>query len=160
VLLVLGTSALYGQESRGTVHGTITDATGAALPGVSVTVTNVGTNATQTAVSDTKGLYRISRLVPAVYNIDANLHAFKPVLRKDVQVRIGEDIPIDFKMELGSMNETISVTASAPLLDTTPTTGQVVEAKQIQQLPLADGTAYMLTRLAPGLVDSSDLHFS
>jgi carboxypeptidase family protein len=160
ILLVLSVPALFGQESRGAMHGTITDASGAVLPGVTVSVTNVGTNGTETVVTDSKGLYRVTHLSPAIYTIEAKLEGFKPIVRKDVQVRIGDNMAIDFKMEPGSMTETISVTANLPLLDTTPTTGQVIEAKQIQQLPLADGTAYMLTRLAPGLVDSSDLHFS
>src|SRR5688572_9834336 len=64
-------------------------------------------------------------------------------------------------MQPGGVEEVITVTASAPLLDTnSASTGQVIDSNQIEQLPLGDGTAYMLTRLAPGVVDSSDLHFA
>src|SRR5688572_31822185 len=64
-------------------------------------------------------------------------------------------------MQPGGVEEVMIVTATAPLIDTTSgITGQVIDSNQIQQLPLADGTAYMLTRLAPGVMDSSDLHFS
>ncbi|HYU26964.1 MAG TPA: TonB-dependent receptor [Thermoanaerobaculia bacterium] len=160
VLLILVAASAFGQEFRGAIHGTIKDASGALLPGVSVTVTNVGTNVPQTVVTDSKGLYQLPHLSPGTYTVDAKLEGFKPMVRKGLQVRIGDDLPIDFKMELGGVSETISVTAATPVLDTTPNTGQVIESKQIEQLPLGDGTAYMLTRLAPGLSDSSDLHFS
>ncbi len=64
-------------------------------------------------------------------------------------------------METGGLSETVTVTAEAPLLDTTTAiTGTTVDSKQIAELPLGDGTAYMLTRLAPGIMDTSDLHFS
>jgi hypothetical protein len=160
LLTLVGALTLSAQEFRGAIHGTIRDASGAVLPGVTVTVTNVETNVAQTAVTDSKGLYQATHLNPGTYSVGTSLEGFKPMVRKDVQVRIGEDLPIDFRMELGGVSETISVTAAAPVLDTTPNTGQVIESKQIESLPLADGTAYMLTRLAPGLSDSSDLHFS
>src|SRR5260370_9474619 len=63
-------------------------------------------------------------------------------------------------MEQGALTEVIQVPANTPLLDTSsPATGQVIDSAQIQRLPLGDGTAYMLSRLAPGLVDNSGLHF-
>jgi hypothetical protein len=160
LLTLVAAFAASGQEFRGAIHGTVRDASGALLPGVTVTVTNVETNVSQTVVTETKGLYQVTHLNPGTYTVAASLEGFKPMVRKSVPVRIGDDLPLDFKMELGGVSETISVTAGTPVLDTTPNTGQVIESKQIEQLPLADGTAYMLTRLAPGLSDSSDLHFS
>jgi len=160
VLFLIAAFPGLAQEFRGAIHGTVKDGSGAVLPGVSITVTNLGTNVSQTVVSDSKGLYRVTHLNPGNYKVNATLEGFKPMLRKEVQVRIGDDLSIDFGMELGGVSETISVTAAAPILDRTPNTGQVIESKQIEQLPLGDGTAYMLTRLAPGLSDSSDLHFS
>lgn len=160
VLAFLVAATVSAQEFRGGIKGTVKDASGAVLPGVSVTVANVETNVSQTMVTDAKGLYQVRYLNPGKYSVEARLEGFKPVIRKEVQVRIGDNIPIDFKMELGGMSEVISVTASTPVLDTTSSTGQVIDNKQIESLPLGDGTAYMLSRLAPGLSDSSDLHFS
>ena len=161
ILLLTLAAALpvSAQEFRGAIHGTVKDSTGALLPGVTITVTNIETNVSQTVVTDSKGLYQVPHLNPGHYSVNATLSGFKAMVRNDIQVRIGDEVPIDFKMEVGGVSETISVTASTPVLDTTPTSGQVVESKQILQLPLGDGTAYMLTRLAPGLSDSSDLHF-
>jgi len=157
LVLALSVSA---QEFRGSIQGIVKDTSGAVLPGVTITATSSETNIARTVVTDVKGIYQVPQLTPGFYTVDARLEGFKPMVRKGVQVRIGDEVPVDFKMELGGVSETISVTASIPVLDTTPNTGQVIEAKQIEQLPLGDGTAYMLTRLAPGLSDSSDLHFS
>src|SRR5205814_5762301 len=76
-------------------------------------------------------------------------------------VRVGDALKVDFTLQPGAVNEVVTVTATTPVLDTTTgVTGQVIDSNQIQRLPLGDGTAYMLTRLAPGIADSSDLHFS
>src|SRR5437762_12590199 len=160
-LILLASTSVFAQEFRGGVNGTVKDGSGAVLPGVTITVTNVETNVSATAISDAKGFYQIRYLNSGTYNVEARLEGFKPVIRQGVTVRIGDVIPVDFRMELGGMAEVISVTARAPILDTTSgVTGQVIDSNQIQRMPLGDGTAYMLTRLAPGLSDSSDLHFS
>ncbi len=159
-VLLISTS-VFAQDFRGGVSGTVKDGSGEVLPGVTITVTNVETNVAATAITDVKGFFQIRYLNSGTYNVEAKLEGFKPVLRKDVTVRIGDTVPIDFKLELGGMTEIITVTAKQAVLDTTSgVTGQVIDNTQIQRLPLGDGTAYMLTRLAPGLADSSDLHFS
>src|SRR5436309_15869584 len=95
VLLTLVTAfAASGQEFRGAIHGTIKDASGALLPGVSVTVTNVETNGSQTVVTDSKGRYQVTHLNPGTYSVEAKLEGFKPMLRKALQVRIGDDLPL------------------------------------------------------------------
>jgi len=149
------------QDIRGGINGRVTDSSGGLLPGVTVTVTNVETNVPAVTTTDSKGFYQATRLNSGNYSIEARLEGFKPVLRKGVTVRVGDALKIDLTLEPGNVEEIMVVTATAPLLDTTSgITGQVIDSNQIQQLPLGDGTAYMLTRLAPGLMDSSDLHFS
>ncbi len=159
-LVLIFTVNLSAQDSRGGVAGTVTDSSGGVLPGVTITVKNVETNVASNAVTDGKGFYQVRYLNSGTYSVEAQLEGFKPVLRKGIVVHIGDSVRIDFKMELGGISEVIQVTASAPLLDTrSGVTGQVIDSTQIERLPLADGTAYMLTRLAPGLSDASDLHF-
>ncbi len=149
------------QDFRGAITGTITDSTGAVLPGVTVTVTNVETNVAATTVTDGRGAYQIRYLNAGTYNVQAQLEGLQTVQQNGVSVRVGDAIPVDFKMLAGSVSEVMVVTASAPIIDTTTgVTGAVIDSNQIEQLPLGDGTAYMLTRLAPGVSDASDLHFS
>jgi len=149
------------QDIRGGISGRVVDSSGGLLPGVTVTVMNLETNLPAVTVTDSKGFYQAPRLNSGTYSIEARLEGFKPVLRKGVTVRVGDALKIDLTLEPGNVEEVMVVTATAPILDTTSgITGQVIDSNQIQQLPLGDGTAYMLARLAPGVMDSSDLHFS
>ena len=160
VTLVLAGPAA-AQDFRGGIRGTITDSTGAVLPGVSVTVTNPGTGIAQTVVTDSKGLFEVLYLNSGPYTVTVELQGFAKVVRRDNLVRVGDILRVDVALSAGGVNETVQVTADSPLLNTTTgISGTTVSAKQIAELPLGDGTAYMLTRLAPGIMDSSDLHFA
>jgi Carboxypeptidase regulatory-like domain len=164
-LVVLATLALQpavsAQDFRGSILGSVTDTQGGAMPGVAVTVTNLNTNVSSTVVTDDKGRYRVQYLISGTYSVQMQLQGFKSVMRKPLEVRVGDVLTVDATMDTGTVEEVIEVVAQQPLLDTSSgITGQVIDSNQIQQLPLGDGTAYMLTRLAPGLSDSSDLHFS
>ncbi len=161
LLLILVSVPASAQDFRGAINGTVSDATGGVLPGVTVTVTNVDTNLASPTVTDSRGFYQVRYLNSGTYTVEAQLDGFKKVVRKGISVRVGDSLKIDLTLESGGMEEVLTVTASAPLLDTNSgVTGQVIDSNQIQQLPLGDGTAYMLSRLAPGVIDSSDLHFS
>jgi len=93
--------------------------------------------------------------------VTARLDGFKTLVRSGIDVRVGDNVEIDLALDLGAMTETVQVVAEAPVINTTTgVTGQVIDSKQINELPLADGTAYMLSRLAPGIVENSDLKFS
>jgi hypothetical protein len=161
VLSVLAFVTVSAQDFRGAISGTITDASGGVLPGVTVSVTNTETNVATTAVTDSKGFYQVRYLNSGTYSVEAKLEGLKTAVRKGIAVHVGDALKIDFAMESGDVTEIITVVASTPVIDTSSgVTGQVIDSVQIQRLPLGDGTAYMLARLAPGIADSSDLHFS
>ncbi len=150
------------QDFRGGIRGTVADATGGVLPGVSVTITNADTAVAQTIVTDEKGLFEVLYLNPGMYTVKVELSGFRPVVRRDTQVRVGDVLRVDVVLAAGGVQETVQVSAqdAAVLNTTTGISGTTIGAKQIAELPLGDGTAYMLTRLAPGIADSSDLHFA
>ena len=149
------------QDFRGGIRGTVADATGGVLPGVTVTVTNAATGVSQTIVTDDKGLFEVLYLNGGTYTVKAELSGFKTVVRSGNEVRVGDVLQLALSLSTGGVQETVEVTADVPLLNTTTgISGTTVDAKQIAELPLGDGTAYMLTRLAPGIADSSDLHFA
>lgn len=158
--LALATSA-GAQDFRGSITGVVTDSQGGTLPGVSVTVTNLATNVAATAVTESNGLYRVQYLNSGTYSVSFQLAGFSTVVRKPLTVRVGDVLSVDAALQPGGIEEVVEVTATTPVLNTTTgVTGQVIDSNQIQELPLGDGTAYMLSRLAPGLSDTSDLHFS
>jgi len=161
MLVGLAGTPAAAQDFRGGIRGTIVDASGGVLPGVTVTVTNAATSVAQTVVTDDKGLFEVLYLNGGTYTVKAELSGFKPVVRAGNEVRVGDVLQLAFTLSTGGVEETVNVTADVPLLNTTTgISGTTVDAKQIAELPLGDGTAYMLTRLAPGIADSSDLHFA
>ena len=160
-ILFLTSVASMAQDFRGTIIGTVSDRTGGVLPGVTVTITNTETQVVQTVVTDAQGLYQVRYLNPGPYAVTAELQGFKKFSRIDNNVRVGDVLRIDIALETGGMTETVEVSAEQPLLNTNSgVSGTTIDSKQIAELPLGDGTAYMLTRLAPGIMDSSDLHFA
>ena len=160
-IVVVGAGLAAAQDFRGTIEGTVTDSTGGVLPGVTVTVTNTATAVQQDVVTDESGRYRVLYLNPGSYSVAAELSGFKKFVRIDNEVRVGDVIRVDVVLEAGGVSETVSVTAERSLLNTSSgISGTTVDSKQIAELPLGDGTAYMLTRLAPGIMDTSDLHFA
>src|SRR5687768_15265249 len=87
------------QMTRGSIAGTVRDASGAIVPGASVTVTNTATNATQPVVSDGEGFYRVTALEPGTYTVTSQLSGFRKVETRDVAVRTAQETPLDFKMD-------------------------------------------------------------
>lgn len=159
--LWLAAAPAAAQEFRGSIAGTIIDVSGGVLPGVTVTVTNTDTGVSQNVVTDGEGRFQVLYLNAGPYSVTAELDGFKKLVRTGNNVHVGETIRVDFSMAPGAIEEMVTVTAPVTVLNTTTgITGTTIDAKQIAQLPLGDGTAYMLTRLAPGVMDNSDLHFA
>jgi hypothetical protein len=161
IAAALPAAPVAAQEFRGSIAGTVMDPTGGVLPGVTVTVTNTDTGVAQPIVTDGQGRYQALYLNAGPYSVAAELDGFKKALRTNNVVRVGEVVRVDLTMAPGSVEEVVTVTAPVAVLNTTTgITGTTIDSKQIEQLPLGDGTAYMLTRLAPGIMDASDLHFA
>jgi hypothetical protein len=161
VLLATLTTGAYAQDFRGSVEGIVTDSSGGRTPGVTVTATNTATNGTSTTTTDSDGAYTLRYLNPGAYTISAELSGFKKLIRENVEVRIGDRLQLDLHLEVGRMEETVSVTAEAPLLDTASgSNGQVIDEKRIALMPLSDGNPFVLARLAPGVAYHGDLKFS
>ena len=149
VWIVAAGAGAAAQEFRGAIEGTVTDTTGGVLPGVTVTVTNAGTAVEQNVVTDDSGRFRVLYLNPGAYTVAAELSGFKKFVRVDNQVRVGDVVRVDVVLEAGGVTETVSVTAQRSLLNTSSgISGTTIESKQIAELPLGDGTAY-ISRVRP-----------
>ena len=130
------------QMTRGSIAGTVRDASSAVVPGATVTVTHVGTNAAQTVVSDGEGFYRAAALEPGTYVVTTELAGFRRVEQRDVVVRTALETPLDVKLEPASVGETVQVTAEAAtagLNKTNPTIATSISARAIENLPLPGG---------------------
>jgi carboxypeptidase family protein/TonB-dependent receptor-like protein len=149
------------QDPRGAITGRIRDSSGGSLPGATVTATNVATNVSSTTVTNADGRYNLPYLTPGRYRVTAELSGFKKLVRDGIEVRIGDRLDLDLTMELGEVEETVTVTAQASLLESgTGSAGQVIDEKRISLMPLSDGNPFVLSRLVPGVAYTGDLKFS
>ena len=137
----------YSQEA--TFAGTITDSTGGVLPGVTVTAVHEASGNTFTTVTDERGEFRLPVRVGG-YRITAELSGFTTVNRV-LQILIGQVTPVDMQMAPSTVQETVTVTGEAPLVDTTSSTvGSNIDPRQMQELPINGRNWMDLTLLAPG----------
>lgn len=141
------------QDPRGTISGTVTDPTGAPVAAARVTAVNTLTNVSYAATTTGEGVYTIPYLPQGAYTVAVEMQGFKRAVRQNIELRISERITLDFQLELGAMQETVSVTAEPPLLELgTATSGQIVDRRRITELPLGEGNPMTLIQLAPGMV--------
>jgi len=139
------------QAVRATLLGTVTDQSGAVLPGATVTITNSDTGVAQTTVTDAQGHYTATNLAPAPYTLAAALSGFGTVVRPGVRLVVGSESVVDFTLGPSAIEQTVTVTAQAPVVDTVSVAlGTVIEQKQIAELPLIDRSYSKLIALAPG----------
>jgi len=153
VALLLGiASAGLAQETTGALRGRIVDSQGLPVPGVTVTIT--GPQGAQTAVADTDGRFNFPFLTPGTYSVRAELPGFKAAERKDVIVSLGQTVDTPLRMEVGGVTETVSVTATSPVVDTSTTTiGATMDSESLRRIPIGrrvSDTLYM----APGVSSS------
>src|SRR5438445_568282 len=128
VLFVFAASAAPAQEFRGAITGHITDRLGGILPGTTVTATNIATNGGSTTVTNGEGNYTIPYLTPGKYTVTVELTGFKKLVREGIDVRIGDRLVLDLSLDVGQVEETVSVSAAAPLLEVgSGSAGQVID---------------------------------
>jgi hypothetical protein len=144
---------LQAQESRGSITGQATDASGSAVPQVKVTATNTATKVATSATTNGTGNYTIFYLIPGVYNLTAQLTGFATIEQKGIEVRVGDKLDINLRMQVASVATSVEVAGETPLLTTeTASSGTILDRRQITELPLPYGNPFMLTILAPGVV--------
>ncbi len=126
------------QQVFGSVSGYVTDDSGAALPGVSVTVTNDDTGATRQAVTNAAGFYNAEALQAGNYTVTTTLDGFQTVRRENVIVQVAQDVTINVSMSVGSVEDAITVTAESPLIEVSRSSAaSYVSEKEIEALPIA-----------------------
>ncbi|MGH9257773.1 MAG: carboxypeptidase regulatory-like domain-containing protein, partial [Vicinamibacterales bacterium] len=148
----LGTAVAAAQgDSSAVVTGVIADAQGGVLPGVTVTLRNVESGTVRTAVSEPDGRYRLAGLLPGRYAIRAELSGFAAAEVTNLTLTIGLALQRNLTMALQGITEALTVTAQAPVVDTTRTeVGMVITQEQIEMLPIANRQPTSLTLLLPG----------
>src|SRR5438876_4535109 len=160
ILLVIG--AAFGQSDRGTVTGTVSDATGAVIPGANVVATNTETSTKYETVSTETGNFTLTQLPPGVYQISVELPGFKRYVRQGITVLVAQILRIDVALEVGAATDEVTVTADAALLRTESSdVSHNVTSSRLDDLPILgiggvlSGSAgirnpYAMVQLIPG----------
>ena len=144
-------SLAYGQSDTGNVTGTIEDASGAVLPGTVVTLTNTDTNAVQTATSTGAGSFTFTAVPRGNYKVAAVHPGFQPT-EQNFALQVSQTQTIELHLAAGGTSTVVQVTDAAPIVDlSTSSTGTVIEAKQIVDLPLNGRNFTQLALLVPGV---------
>lgn len=161
-LLTLSAAALFSvvalvapsaaQENRATIVGTVTDPQGGVIPNATIKATNIETNTATTTTSNESGLYTLPFLPVGKYQISISASGMKTAVRDNIELRVGDRIQLDFRMEVGAVSETVSITSNAPLLETaTASRGQVIDEEKVRDLPLLGRNPFLLAALASGV---------
>ena len=152
-ILLLWCSAAWGQTTFGSIAGSVSDSTGAIIPGAQVTLTNLGTNEKRVTPSSAEGLYQFVNLVPGMYRIDVEKEGFKHFTREPIVVEVQNALRIDVALEVGALTQRVEVTAQTPLLQPqTSDLGQVVEQRKATELPLNGRNPLNLAALVPSVI--------
>ena len=141
------------QAVTGTILGSVTDTTGAAVPGATVTLTNVGTGLSRTVVTDSVGEYTAPSLPTGKYRLVSELPGFKTVTIPDIDLGVDQRVRINVQLQIGAVAENVTVAASSPLVQIASSElGTTVQEEQITTLPLNGRNFVNLTRTVPGVV--------
>jgi hypothetical protein len=150
LLVFLLPQLLFAQTNAGSLSGSVSDASGGALPGVTVTATNSSTGFNRTVITETDGTYRFQSLPVGTYEVNADLAGFGSVTTRNVEVNVATDRSLNITLKQATVKEQITVTAASPLIETTPAIGTVVSQREIANLPLNGRQFANLGSLAPG----------
>src|SRR5579872_5447910 len=145
-------------QDFGRIGGTVSDASGALVPGASVHVINTQTNAAATLTTSEQGRFTADNLAPGAYRIEADAQGFKHLVRTGVTVHVGDVLDLSLTLELGAASESVTVTGEAPMLQTASSaTGAVFEPALMGDLPMNERQPFTMAVLAPGVIPNRQI---
>lgn len=157
LLVVSSTPDAYSQANQGNILGLVTDQTSSTVVGATVTVTNVATEVSTTAMTDTTGRFSVPFLPPGTYRVKVEAKGFKSVTNPSVSVHAQQSLSLDFTLQVGSVRQVVSVSAQSPLLQTSSSnTGQTVPNHVIQNLPLLNRNLLSIALIGTGMQPSQN----
>ncbi|HMC21720.1 MAG TPA: TonB-dependent receptor [Thermoanaerobaculia bacterium] len=150
LLLLFIPAALLAQTGGAALSGRVADESGAALPGVTVTATNNATGFSRSVVTGSDGSYHFPSLPVGTYTVTADLSGFASVTTRNVELNVAQERDLNVTLKQAAVREQITVTASSPLVETTPAVSTVISQREMENLPLNGRQFANLGSLAPG----------
>src|SRR6185437_592587 len=159
-VLLAASVPVLAQEVTGAISAIVTDPSGAAIAGAKVTATDLDRNTVSAVTTGGDGFYNFPRLPVGRYEVRVENAGFQAAVQPDVVLQLNQNARIDFQMQVGNVNQTVEVSAAAPVLQTQTTQlSTVIDARTNTQLPLATRNYVQLTLLAPGSVHPNPQNF-
>jgi hypothetical protein len=153
IVCVLFATQSHAQNIFGAIVGTVSDPSGAVLPGATVTATNLGTGQKRVVAAGTQGNYSILSLPRGQYMIDIDAQGFKHFSRSPIVVTVNQEARVDVQMQIGEQNQQVTVTGAPPIMQTdSASLGQVIGGNAVTTLPLNGRNVLNLVALVPGVV--------
>jgi len=150
--LALLNGSLHGQDTRSMMFGRVLDPQSSAVAGAKVVVTNTDTGTSISTTTNQTGYYEASLLLPGSYKVSAEFTGFKTTVRSGIGLPAGTRAEIDLTLELGTVSESVSVTADAPLLETSAvTSGQIYNSRFIMNMPVLNNSTVQYAKFSPGV---------
>lgn len=144
------------QSTTGSIYGTVTDSTGAVVPGAQITANNVATGEAFTATSNSTGDFSFPTMKPGEYTVSAQHEGFQRVVQQSLRLDANQNVHANFALKLGSVEQTVKVDAGITLVDTRESQiATTIDEKRIQNLPSVNRNAYELLTITPGVTNYS-----
>jgi hypothetical protein len=151
-VLLIAVGSVGAQESRATIQGTAKDSQGAIVPGATVTVTNTDTNSAEVLKTNQNGRYIAPLLQPGNYKVTIDATGFKKELREGIVLLTSDVRDVDFSLQVGAATDSVTVTAEAPLIDSTHTdSGMALDDRTVRDLPVMTDVVTSMIAFAPGV---------
>src|SRR6266481_2874549 len=153
VVLMVAVACAWAQTGTTALNGDVTDPQGAAIAGAKVTVTPAGSATGRSVDTDASGHYQFQALPPGVYSVRVEIKGFRSSVQENVELQVATTRKVDFKLELGEVNQVVEVSGAAPAINTQDaTTGNAFDENEVKQLPFLARNVVNLLTLQPGVV--------
>jgi hypothetical protein len=160
LLAVISPGGAFGQGFQGGLRGQIKDS-GGVIPGVEVTLTNESTNIARSTVTNDRGEYVFANVDPGTFKLKASLQGYKTAEQPGIRIGTQQFVTLDITMEVGRLEENITVTGQAPIIETSnASTGTVLDSAALQTLPSPGRNAFMVGASVPTVIPSGDAQFN
>lgn len=159
--LAIGSVLAPGQEVTATINGTVTDPSGRAIPGATVTATDLDRNVKTTAATNAAGTYSFPRLPVSRYSIRVEAKGFQAAVKPEILLVLNQVAKVDVQLQVGNVSQTVEVTTAPPILETESTNVQtLIDSRAIVSMPLSTRNYGQLALMAPGAVTTNASSFA
>jgi len=146
----------FGQAPTGQITGLVTDSSGAVVPNVQIRLTDAATQSRRNTLTNGSGFYTVTPLSPGEYTLETQKDGFQSIVRRNVSLSVAQTVRVDFALQVGGSSQVVTVSSTVPLVDSqSASLGQVVEQKQVQDLPLNGRNYLQLAKLTAGVSEAA-----